>query len=332
MGHFGTEKIITLFFAIANSEIYVHHNKTLYNIRMIDPKLLTLIQVSEDGSFSQAAKSLNLTQPAVSTHIKLLEKELGCQLVVRTKNSAKLTQEGEIAVHYARRMQALYARMDQKIQDAKTQRFSLSIGFTHTAQNSSVIEAIARYAAHQPSLKINFVTGFIKDLYEQVDEYVLDLAIVEGPNENPSLNSILLDTDRIMAAVSPKNELAKKEVVTLDDLRKQKMILRGKASATRQLFEASLESNGASLSEFDVMVESESLGVIKDLVKANDGVSILAASSCADDVKKGKIVLLPILGLAMTRQVNIIFQKGFSHVEVLNGILKEYREVKAESH
>ena len=50
----------------------------------------------------------------------------------------------------------------------------------------------------------------------------LDLAIVEGPNENPSLNSILLDTDRIMAAVSPKNGLAKKEVVTLDDLRKQK--------------------------------------------------------------------------------------------------------------
>ena len=41
------------------------------------------------------------------------------------------------------------------------------------------------------------------------------------------------------------------------------------------------------MSEFDVMVESESLGVIKDLVKANDGVSILAASSCADDDRVG---------------------------------------------
>ena len=49
-------------------------------------------------------------------------------------------------------------------------------------------------------------------------------------------------------------------------------------------------------------------------------------------LKKGKIVLLPILGLAMTRQVNIIFQKGFSHVEVLNGILKEYRKSKPKSH
>lgn len=299
---------------------------------MIDTKLLTLVQIGEDESFSKTAKALSLTQPAVSNHIHLLEKEFGCPLIVRTKNGAKLTDEGKIAVHYAKRMLALDERMKQKIKDSQSNRFSLSVGVTHTVQNSLIIEAISKYAASQPGIHISFFTGFIKELYERVDEYDLDIAIIDGNNDDSSLDSILLDTDNILAAVSPNNPLAKKSLVTLDDLRKQKMILRSRNSATRELFEASLESKGASLSEFDVIVESESLGIIKDLVIDNAGVSIMAASSCSNEVKKGKIVLLPILDLPMNRQVNMIFRKGFHHTEVLDGILKYYQEVKHDKN
>lgn len=298
---------------------------------MIDGKLLTLIKVAEEGSFSRAAKSLGLTQPAVSNHIKTLESELNCQLFIRNNNVAKLTDEGEIAVHYAKRMEALYARMDQKIADYQQNRFSLSIGITHTAQNSPIVEAIAKYAAEKGGVHINFVSGYIKELYEQLDEYVLDMAVVEGSNEDPSFNSVLLDTDTLLVAMSPRNHLASKATLTLDDLRKEKLILRSKGSATRSLFEASLESHESHIKEFDVLVESESLNVIKDLVMKDSGVSILPASSCVSEVKKGKLVLLPIIGLPMTRQVNIVVRKSFKRMDILDGIVSSYRKMMGEA-
>ena len=63
---------------------------------MIDPKLETLLRVAEAGSFTQAAKSLSLTQPAVSQHVKQLEKELGVRIFNRSEGQLRLTGEGEL--------------------------------------------------------------------------------------------------------------------------------------------------------------------------------------------------------------------------------------------
>lgn len=294
---------------------------------MIDQKLLTLITLSKTESFSRAAKELNLTQPAVSNHIKLLEQELGCELFIRNNNQAKMTEEGKIALHYARRIEAIYAKLDQKILDYKSNKFSLTIGITHTAQSSPIVDAITQYAASKGNIHINFITGLIKNLYEELDEYLMDIAIVEGQNEDPSFDSILLDTDTLLVAVSSKNELSKKSFITLEELRKQKLILRSKGSATRDLFEASLASHNSSIQDFNILVESESLSVIKDLVIKNDGISILAQSSCTHETKKGKLVLIPIMGLPMTRTVNIVTRKGFKRTDILEGIIEQYKKV-----
>ena len=87
--------------------------------KMIDQKLLTLISVAETGSFSKAAKKLCLTQPAVSTHIKLLERELNVKLFTRGNNQLKLTNEGIIVLTYAKRIQSIYSELQTKITDSK---------------------------------------------------------------------------------------------------------------------------------------------------------------------------------------------------------------------
>lgn len=296
----------------------------------IDVRLRTLATIEETKSFTKAAAMLNLTQPAVSAHIRSLEKELGVTLVIRSPNSVKLTEEGQIAVHYAHRLEAINARMLQKIIDAKDHRYSLTIGVTHTVQNSVIIEAIARYASANPGTKINFVTGNIKELYEQLDEYEIDLAIVEGKNSDPSFDSVLLDTDAILVAMSPKNPLASNSILTLDELRKQKIILRSKGSATRSLVDATLQSKGIRLSEFDVIVESQSLGIIKDLVKSNNGVAFMARSSCLAEERKKQLTLLPVVGLSMVREINLVFQRSENLSPILNSIVSLYNDIKKE--
>lgn len=69
---------------------------------MIDSKLITLLMVNELHSFTQAAKKLSLTQPAVSQHVRQLEKELGVTIFARGEGNLKLTREGEIVIKYAK--------------------------------------------------------------------------------------------------------------------------------------------------------------------------------------------------------------------------------------
>ena len=56
------------------------------------------------------------------------------------------------------------------------------------------------------------------------------------------------------------------------------------------------------------------------------GVSILARSACMDELKKGKITVLPIENLSMIREVNILYHHSFKHAEILQDIVRIYNE------
>jgi DNA-binding transcriptional LysR family regulator len=152
------------------------------------------------------------------------------------------------------------------------------------------------------------------------------LIIVEGHNIDKRYSSLLLDTDSLVLAVGEGNPLSKKSMVTIAELEEEKMILRGANSGTRQLFEASLHSQGLSLDNLNIILEADNIGTIKELVIKNIGVSVLARSACLDEEKDHKLVLLPIEGLAMIREVNLVYPKDFGHTEILDGIVGAYKE------
>jgi LysR family transcriptional regulator, transcriptional activator of the cysJI operon len=294
---------------------------------MIDPKIETLIAVSELGSYTKAAQSLSLTQPAVSQHIKALEKELNIKLFNRTDTGLKPTPEGVIAIRYAKRMKSLYVIEQQRIADSKKNLETLIVGITHTAESSTVGEALAEYAYTTPGLRITIISDSIKNLYRKLEDYDVDLIVVEGRNTDNRYSSLLLDTDSLVLAVSPESPLAKKSMVSLEELKKEKMIVRGQGSATRQLFEDSLHGQGLSLSDFNVILEVDNIATIKDLILKNIGVAVLAKSACTTLEAIGRLKLLPIEGLPMIRQVNMVYPKDFGHLEILNGIVSSYKAV-----
>ena len=170
------------------------------------------------------------------------------------------------------------------------------------------------------------ITDTIKNLYDLLDQYELDLAIVEGKPPEGEMNGLLLDTDYLVCVVCNESPLAKKSMVTLSDIRKEKMILRLPGSGTQNLFVSHLESIGMSIDEFNVALEVDNIATIKDLIRKNMGISILAHSACMDELRKGKITALPIENLSMVRQINILYHKDFPHTETLQAITKLYRE------
>lgn len=291
---------------------------------MIDPKLYTLLAVLELGSYTRAAEELSLTQPAVTQHIKQLEKELNIKIFNRVGSDIKPTSEGDILIQYARRNIALYETMKQTILDERRHVRRLTVGITHTAESNAVAEVLGKYSAKNPGTSITIISDSINNLYNMLKNYEVDLAVVEGSIKSNNINSLLLDTDSLVLVVSNNNSLAKKNMVTINELKKQPLIIRRPSSDTRNLFTAHLESQNISLDEFNVILEVDNIATIKDLIRRDIGVSVLSRSVCLDELKKKKITVLPIENLSMIREINILYHNDFKHVDILQNIMKEY--------
>lgn len=295
---------------------------------MLDPKLYSLLAVKATGNFTRAAEQLSLTQPAVSQHVRALEQELGVRIFDRVNNTVKLTHEGEIVVKYAKRMMALQENMKGELTNEKLQIASLTVGITHTAESNAIAEALARYVQRHENVTVKVITGAADKLCGMLKNYEIDLAIIEGKKPDPSLNYLMLDTDNLVLITSPDHRLAKKNSVTISDLKKERLILRLPTSTTRKLFVSALECSGMSLNEFNVVLEMDSVATIKDLIRRDFGVSVLARSACMDEISKRKLVALPIETIPMMMETNLVYAPDFDHPDLLKEIMRCYNETQ----
>ena len=170
-------------------------------------------------------------------------------------------------------------------------------------------------------------TFFFDDVYNMLENYELDLIIVEEKLNKPNLRFLMMDTDYLLCVLSNDNKLSKKSMVTIDDLKKEKMIMRLPTSATRMLFDSTLRSINESIDYFNIVLAVDNISTIKDLVRKDIGVTILPKSSCENDVRKNRLSALPIENLSMIRETNIVYNSDFIHTHVLNDILKLYKQL-----
>ena len=295
---------------------------------MIDSKYLALIKIAELGSYTKAASALALSQPAITMQIKQLESQLDVKLFERTKGRVSLTKEGEIVLKYANRMAAVENNLLQELKNEKERIRSLNVGITHSAESSAIIDALARFVSSIDRLNLKILTNTPDRLIAMLKNYEIDFAFVEQPITSTQLRYTTLGTDKLVLAVAPEHPLAARESVSLSELKSERLILRLPESGTRSLFIASLESLNLNIKDFNVVIEIDSIATIKDLIRRNFGVSVLARSTCLDEARKGKLSLLSIDGLSMERSTNIVYRQDFEHPELIDGIAAVYHKMQ----
>jgi DNA-binding transcriptional LysR family regulator len=289
--------------------------------------MYTLLAVAEEKSVTRAANKLNLTQPAVSQHLKSLEEKLGCKLFVRTESGMKLTTEGEIVAQYAQKLANLYNNLTTDLRGAKHDKQHIAVGVTQSAELSVVSQVLAKYCEIHPNISIKIISDNITNLYKLLNDYSLDFVIIDGKITDSNYNNILLSTDYLICIVGNDNALSVKNKVTLKELKKQNLILRLRGSGTRDLFEAHLESNNDSIDNYNVILELDNVSAIKDLVTRNYGVTILSQSACQRDLTRKRFVGIPIENMSMVREMNACYRKDYENTAILNEITNIFTEV-----
>lgn len=230
-------------------------------------------------------------------------------------------------LRYARRMAALDENLRQAIEDSRKRIRRFTVGVTKTVGEYLVSQIFRQYCEEYPDVNINIVSDTIGSIYEMLSLYQMDLAIVEGSaGDVPSRDytSMLLDTDTLCLIVSPKHEFARRESVTLEELKKEKFILRSASAGTRTLFEKHLFKLNENIANFNILIETDNISTIRELVASNLGVTVMAHRACQDEVASGKLVEVPIENMNMRREINIVYHRDFNHPEILEDILRIY--------
>lgn len=144
-----------------------------------------LCEIAEQGSFSAAARSLGMTQSAVSQHVSGLERAAGLSLVDRGTRPVELTEAGAILVRYGRTVTSQLDAADQALAELSGRRAGrLRLGSFPTALTTFVPPAIARFREAAPDVALTMVDDHMQGLLPRLERGELDLAVVYA---NPDL-------------------------------------------------------------------------------------------------------------------------------------------------
>lgn len=287
---------------------------------MIDPKIETFLKLCEIGNFTKTAKAMNLSQPAVSHQIKLLEEEFHIKIFYPYRSVLTLTPEGEILCKYAKRVASLSAAARQALEDSKRHIGRFVVGVTPTISNFVVSKVLVAYCNEHPDTHIQILTDTIQNIDNKLHSFELDWAIVEGSIASKSCRSILLDTDFLCVVASPQHPFAQKSTIGLEQLKQERLILRPQSTGTRALFENYLFAHSQSIEDFNVVIEIDDVAATKDLVMQNFGLSVMAHSACKEEIANKQLVMIPVQDCKMIREINLVYHHDFIHTEVLKEI------------
>lgn len=275
---------------------------------MIDSKIITFINVAKLKSFTRAAELLNLTQPAVSQHIRQLEEYYGVLLIRKKGRQIFLTEEGELLYKNAKELEANSILLERQLKNKHTVAKRYNIGATLTIGEFVLPALLGGFKKLHPNIDVIMQVHNLAEVLKRVKSGELDLGIVEGPFDKSRFRYMKMKDDELILVVSPQNTMALKVNASIDEVIDEgKLIIREKGSGTRLTFENKLLEMGYDLSDVKIYMEIGNIGAIKSLVEANLGYTVISKEAVKHEIEAGTLVVIPIDGTRVMREFNFVY-------------------------
>ncbi len=261
-------------------------------------QLAALHAIARLGSVSRAASELNLTQPAVSIQLKLLEDSAGTPLLEREGRGVRLTSAGELMADYAARILDLWREAGDEMA-AQRGVFSgtLRVGAVTTAEYL-LPPLLVAFVAHQPDVKVKLRVGNRDEIVRMLAGQEVDIAIMGRPPAELKTTAVAFAKHPMAFLASPRHPLMARRKIDLVDLVDANLLVRERGSGTRTTLERLYKDAGVPLRIGSEMSSNEA---IKHMCAAGFGVAFLSMHTCALELEAGLLGLLPIAGNPLQR-------------------------------
>lgn len=274
---------------------------------MIDIRLLTFITVAKTKSYTKSAEILNITQPAVSQHIKFLEDEYGVNLIKKYGRGFDLTEEGLILFQYAEKIEVLYRALEMKLKNKSGIIKTYNVGASMTIGGYVLPHILAKYKKIYPNISILLQVNNTKEILEKLINGKLDFALIEGPFDRTKFMFKKFKDDELILAVSNEHSFAKETEVSVEKILKGNLILREKGSGTRRIFEDKIIELGYNPNDLNGYMEIGSISAIKSLIESNLGYSVISKETIKKELILGDIKAVDIKDVHIFREFNFVY-------------------------
>lgn len=274
-------------------------------------QLKTFVSVVDLGSFSDAARAMGISQPAVTMQVQALESAVGATLLDRRYRRVDLTEAGKALLPHAR---AVLAQVD----DARGEIAALSgtitgrlaIAASTTPGDYVIPRLLGGFIAKYPEVGATVAVSDTAQVVEAVESGAVQLGVTGAQVRGARVAFEELGTDELVLIAAPDSGLAAREGIRLADLADAAWVLRESGSGTRQVAEKLLADNGLDPAELRVAVELGTGEAIVSAVEGGLGVAIVSRYVADKALRLGSVVAPHVEGLPATRPFFAVLPKA----------------------
>jgi len=276
---------------------------------MLKTELRSFHAVAKHGGFSAASHVLNLSQPALSTQVKLLEERYDVELFIRAGRKVTLTADGEELYKVTTRLTQIEEEAENLLNSFK----GLNSGSLRIAAVGPfhATDMIVSYKSTHPQIDVTVQFGNSKRCIERLLNYESDIGLIAGSIEEERMVTLPFSTHSVVIFVNSDHEFYNRESISLRELQDQKVVQRELGSTTRTAIENALQSGGITT---ELVLEIGSREGIWKAVEKGVGIGFVADF---EFVPHSNLRAIPINDTPVYTQYSLILLKERQHSRLI---------------
>lgn len=259
---------------------------------LIDPALRYFLEVAECGSIRLAADRLQIAPSAISRQVKLLEHELGAELLTRNRQGIALTEQGRLVVAFAKGSRREVEQLRSAIDDlSELRRGVVRLAVVEATIDRILPVCISRLRLRYPKIEISVAMLGTHQVAEAVLRQDADIGVALDPPLRSELLLRMRWPQPLRAVARPEHSIGKANSMTLATVLEQPHVLPDRSFGIRTLIERSATKRNLTTQPF---LEANSLGALKALALATDAVTILPPECVLKEEAAGQLATFSI--------------------------------------
>ena len=284
--------------------------------------LKTFVTAARKKSFRIAAERNNITQPAVSQHIRTLERQFQCKLFQRQGQNISLTRAGELLLPYAENILHQYGEAKLRIQNIETQYIgTLRIATIYSIGLFELQPLIQRYLSKHPKVGVNLEYDQNQRIYEKLLNQKIDFGFVAYPKNTPGVDTHIFNSADLVCVQSSLKPVFSKKRLTLKDLHHKPFVTFSAKVPTGKTIDAYFKSKNI---DPHFVQGYQNIETLKSATLVGMGFSIVPKSTIQRELKNRDLEILNVKGLHIPRPLGIIMTKNKDLTKSMRGFLRMF--------
>ncbi len=269
-----------------------------FDIKQIN-SFLTIIS---EGSFTGAARKLNIGQATISHHINQIEEAIKVSLFTRSGKTVKITREGKIFEKFSLNFFSEIDKLQINL-DSPALTETVDIAASTIPADYILPSIISKLRKNNSNFQFRIDISDSREAIEKVKEKSVDIGIVGKEINHPTVKSNKLFYDNIVLIGSPE----KVDTLTADSIKREDFIVRKKGSGTRKAWEKDLATLNIYPSSLNIVYECSTTEGIKKAVSAGIGIAFVSRLAVGNEIQSGNLKIIELENINIKRAFYLIY-------------------------